>query len=109
MDIPTRIGLGGSALFTLAGLIGPIIGWWIAGPIMFACALVAAWGFWPLLQSNPRTYWPANRIPLHVAATRAYEAAERAGVLDRTISPAAKHSPPPSPWRTFAGTVAETC
>ena len=48
LDTPTRIGLGGSALFTLAGLLSPLLGWWISGPIMGACAIVAVWGFWPL-------------------------------------------------------------
>jgi hypothetical protein len=48
MDTPTRIGLGGSALFTLAGLGAPIFTWWVSGPIMALCAAVAAWGFWPV-------------------------------------------------------------
>lgn len=52
MDIPTRIGLGGTALFTLAGVGAPIVSWWVSGPIMVACAVVAAWGFWPLVSAN---------------------------------------------------------
>jgi hypothetical protein len=48
MDISTRIGLGGTALFTLAGVGAPIFTWWVSGPIMAVCALVAGWGFWPL-------------------------------------------------------------
>jgi hypothetical protein len=88
MDIPTRIGLGGTAFFTLAGLAGPIVGWWFAGPIMAACALVAGWGFWPLLKDAPQIQvsWPSIRVPLHLAARRAYEAAEKAGVLHLTTS-----------------------
>jgi hypothetical protein len=50
MDSPTRIGLGGGALFALAGLVTPIVGWWCSGPIMAVCALVAVWGFWPLIH-----------------------------------------------------------
>jgi hypothetical protein len=50
MDIPTRIGLGGTALFTLAGVGAPIFTWWVSGPIMAACALVAGWGFWPVAR-----------------------------------------------------------
>jgi hypothetical protein len=55
---------------------------------MAACALVAAWGFWPLVQDVPwiEAYWPSIRIPLHVAARKAYEAAEKADILDLTTS-----------------------
>jgi hypothetical protein len=83
-------------LFTLAGLGGPIVGWWLSGPVMAVCALIAAWGFWPLLKDAPpiRVSWPSVRIPLHLAARRAYEAAETAGVLHLTTpqdaSPEAK-------------------
>ena len=61
MDTPTRIGLGGTALFTLAGVGAPILSWWISGPIMAVCALVAGWGFWPVvkglkwLRTQPKT------------------------------------------------------
>ena len=51
MDIPTRIGLGETALFTVAGSAQPLFGWWVSGPLMALCAGVAAWGFWPLLWS----------------------------------------------------------
>jgi hypothetical protein len=50
MDIPTRIGLGGTALFTLAGVGAPIFTWWVSGPIMAVCAVVAGWGFWPVVK-----------------------------------------------------------
>jgi hypothetical protein len=50
MDSPTRIGLGGTALFTLAGIGAPLFGWYISGPIMAVCAGVAAWGFWPIIE-----------------------------------------------------------
>jgi hypothetical protein len=86
MDVPTRIGLGGTALFTLVGIAQPILTWYVAGPIMTICALVAAWGFWPILLDPP---WPAfaRKVPLHAAAIQTYEAAERAGALDLTTSP----------------------
>jgi len=45
----TRFGLGGTALGVLAGLGQPLLGWWVSGPIMGICAVVAAWGFWPLI------------------------------------------------------------
>jgi hypothetical protein len=84
MDIPTRIGLGSSALGTLAGLGAPIFGWWVSGPIMAVCAVVAGWGFWPLIRNAPLGF--SRRIPLHIAARRAYEAAEKAGILHLTTS-----------------------
>ena len=52
LDTSARIGLGGTALFTLAGLGVPLFGWEILGPIMAVCALVAMWGFWPLLRDR---------------------------------------------------------
>jgi hypothetical protein len=53
MDVPTRIGLGGTALFTAAGFLQPLFGWWVSGPIMAFCALVAGWGFYPLVRDFP--------------------------------------------------------
>jgi hypothetical protein len=52
LDTSTRIGLGATALGILAGagLLLPF-GWWVSGPIVAACAIVAIWGFWPLLCS----------------------------------------------------------
>jgi hypothetical protein len=58
MDKQTRIGLGGAALFTVAGIAAPILTWWVSGPIMIACAAVAVWGFWPFVES-------ANVSPFH--------------------------------------------
>jgi len=52
MDIPTRVGLGGTALFTLAGLSQPLFGWWVAGPVMAVCTVVAGWGFWPIFRNH---------------------------------------------------------
>jgi hypothetical protein len=49
MDTGIRVGLGGTALFTLAGVGAPILTWWVSGPIMAVCVGVAGWGFWPLL------------------------------------------------------------
>ena len=57
MDISTRIGLGGSALFTVASFSQPLFGWWVAGPAMAFSAAVAVWGFWPL---RPKRIWPFN-------------------------------------------------
>ena len=87
MDVSTRIGLGGTALFTLAGLGAPIFTWWVSGPIMAVCAVVAGWGFWPLVSSAPLG-WPFGRamVPFHDAARAVYEAAEKAGVIDLMIS-----------------------
>src|SRR5208283_676895 len=84
MDNPTRIGLGGTALFTLAGVGAPILTWWVSGPIMAICAAVAAWGFWPIVAQliTSTVRWPFGRIPLHDAARLAYEAAEKANVIE---------------------------
>jgi hypothetical protein len=61
MDVPTRVGLGGTALFTLAGVGAPIVTWWVSAPIMAACAGVAVWGFLPLIpkarQRGQRLSW----------------------------------------------------
>ncbi len=75
-------------MFTLAGLGGPVFGWMIAGPIMALCALVAVWGFWPVLLETRRfsLVWPMAYVPLHIAARRAYEAVEKAGVVDNALS-----------------------
>jgi hypothetical protein len=89
VDNPTRIGLGGTALFTLAGVGAPIVTWWVSAPVMAACAVAAAWGFWPLIGEIRRAGFPflRNRVPLWEAARIAYEAAERAGVVDMTTHP----------------------
>jgi hypothetical protein len=50
MDNQTRIGMGGTALSILAGLGQPLLGWCISGTIMGICAVVAVWGFWPLIM-----------------------------------------------------------
>jgi hypothetical protein len=50
MDVQTRISLGGTALFTAVGFAASILLWWISGPIIAACAGVAAWGFWPAIK-----------------------------------------------------------
>jgi membrane protein implicated in regulation of membrane protease activity len=69
MDIPTRVGLGGTALFTAAGSVQPLFGWWVSGPLMAICAGVAAWGFWPLMQNLVN--WPAvHALPARLAAAR---------------------------------------
>jgi hypothetical protein len=85
VDIQTRIGLGAGAFFFLAAIALPFVPWWISVPIMAGCAFVACWGCLPLLSKLPLPVFP-QRIPLHIAARRVYEAAERAGDLDLTIS-----------------------
>lgn len=92
MDTPTRIGLGGTAVFTLAGLAAPFVTWWVSGPTMFVFALVGVWGFWPLANGlfDGHTDWPFGLIPIQTAALRVYEAAER----DRANLMAAKVSNP---------------
>jgi hypothetical protein len=57
MEKQTRIGIGATALFTLAIIGIPFFGWWISGPIMAACAIAAIWGFWPLLPSIAIAGW----------------------------------------------------
>src|ERR1700730_16121529 len=52
MDFPTRVGLGGAALFTLAGISAPIFGWWVSGPIMAVCTAIATWGLWPIVHQR---------------------------------------------------------
>jgi hypothetical protein len=50
MEILTRVGLGGTALFTVAGFVQPLFGWWVSGPLLLICAVVAVWGFWPIVS-----------------------------------------------------------
>lgn len=79
MDIPTRVGLGGTALFTLAGLGAPILTWWISGPIMVFCAGVATWGFWPITSEWMRRARhgisaSARDMPIHEAISHVAKA-----------------------------------
>jgi hypothetical protein len=85
MDVPTRVGLGGTALFTVAGGVQPLFGWWVSGPIMAVCAVVAGWGFWPLVREL-QIPGVERRIPFHIAAQKVYEAMESAGVVDLMLS-----------------------
>jgi hypothetical protein len=71
MDNQTRGGLGGTALGILAAFGQPLIGWWVSGPIMGICAVVAAWGFWPIV-SNFSWPWETADISLFAAVTEAY-------------------------------------
>jgi hypothetical protein len=52
MDNPTRVGLGGAALFTLAAIAAPIVSWWVSGPIMAVCGAIAFWGLSPLVAGR---------------------------------------------------------
>jgi hypothetical protein len=84
MDNPTRIGVGATALFTLAGIAAPIVSWSVSGPIMLGCAAVAAWGFWPIiggLASSPTMPHSLERkISLRDAALRLYEEFENSDI-----------------------------
>jgi hypothetical protein len=40
MDIQTRIGIGAGALFALAGIGAPLMGWAVSSPIMMICAAI---------------------------------------------------------------------
>jgi hypothetical protein len=84
MDTQTRIGIGAAALFGMTAFVEPLLGWHVAGPAMGLCAVVTAWGFWPAVKSIE---WPFFWKPIgfHRAATKAYEAAERAGVLNQYV------------------------
>jgi hypothetical protein len=84
VDIQARIGLGGTALFTLVAIALTVDASWISVLSMAGCALVAGWGLWPLLSNLSLRVFP-RRIPLHIAARHVYEAVERAGDLDLTI------------------------
>jgi hypothetical protein len=80
MDNHSRVGIGATAAFTMAGITAPAISWWAAGPIMLVCSAVAIWGFLPLLR-NCWEKWgfgsrgtarsnrlaPMHRVVAHVA------------------------------------------
>lgn len=83
MDIPTRVGIGGTALFTVAGLSQPLFGWWVSGPVMAVCSIVAGWGFWPLITGLMPSF---GGMPFDDASRRVYEAVEEAGQLDLMVS-----------------------
>jgi len=51
MENEARIGIGSTALFTLAGVWAPLLTWWVSGPLMVATGLVAIWGFVPAVQN----------------------------------------------------------
>ncbi len=61
MESQTRIGIGASAFFTVAGFAGPLVSWWVAAPIMIACFGVAGWGFWPVISTPSNRTWGASR------------------------------------------------
>jgi hypothetical protein len=63
METQTRIGFGGAALLTLAGLGAPLFGWGVSGPIMVGCAIVAVWGLWPVIRVRCLLDW-LHRIGL---------------------------------------------
>lgn len=48
MDNQSRIGIGASAMIAVILCFVPLLGWFYAGLAIFACALVALWGLWPL-------------------------------------------------------------
>ncbi len=60
MERQTQIGIGATAMFTLAGLVGAVTTDWMwIGPIMGICAVVAVWGFWPRRKKNVTPNTPA--------------------------------------------------
>jgi hypothetical protein len=67
MENQTRIGLGGTALGTLAAFGQPFFGWYVSGPIMLVCAAVAVWGFWPIIRKRhrPQKDGSLEEIDLH--------------------------------------------
>jgi hypothetical protein len=84
MDTQTRIGIGAAALFGMTAFVEPLLGWYVAGPAMGLCAIVAAWGFWPAAKAIDFPF-PSHRIPFHTAAIKVYEAAEKGGVLGQYV------------------------
>jgi len=74
MDTQTRIGIGAAALFGMTAFVEPLLGWYVAGPVMALCVGVATWGFWPLIGAiSMRLPLPNQKIPLAEAARIAYE------------------------------------
>jgi hypothetical protein len=81
MEMQTRIGLGGTALGMLAGLGQPLLGWWISGPIMGMCAVVAAWGFLPVIAPHFNSGWA---IPARISLlTLISEGAAKGWIFNR--------------------------
>jgi hypothetical protein len=81
MEMETRIGLGGTALGTLAGFGQPLLGWWVSGPIMGICAVVAAWGFWPIIAPHFKS---GRAIPARISLlTLISEAAAKGWIFNR--------------------------
>jgi hypothetical protein len=69
METQTRIGLGGTSLGTVAGMAQPLFGWWVSGPIMIVCTVVAVWGFLPAIvhrwgekKSDARRYMTLDDV-----------------------------------------------
>jgi hypothetical protein len=70
MDNQTKIGIGATAGFALAGIAALVFNsWWVSGPTMVVCALVALWGLWPLVKGGG---WSVGYIPLGQATARLY-------------------------------------
>jgi len=72
LDTQTRIGVGFAAAFVLIGWLGPMITWWVAGPLMVGCAGVAIWGFWPLVSLVASVGLPFGYVPLEQAAGKLF-------------------------------------
>jgi hypothetical protein len=71
IDDPTKIGIGAMALGILATFAEPILTWSVSGPIMLVCAVVAVWGFSPLLR-RPLFSRFGRTISLRDAAAKLY-------------------------------------
>jgi hypothetical protein len=78
MDNQTKIGIGATAVFALAGIAALALNsWWASGLIMVLCAVVAAWCFWPLVKAGG---WSVGYIPLGEAAAKLYGQTRNSGV-----------------------------
>src|SRR4051794_35134271 len=72
VDTQTRIGIGASAALGIIGTIFPMIGLWIAGPLMTICGIIAIWGLWPLIDLIFRVGLPLGYFPLNRAAAKLF-------------------------------------
>jgi hypothetical protein len=78
MHNQTQIGIGATALFALISLLmitdKPLLGWRVGGTLMAFCALVALWGFWPIV--SPKSLASIWRVPLRNALQICFEASQ---------------------------------
>jgi hypothetical protein len=70
-----KISIGATAMAAIAGITAPLFGWWLNGPIIAICAIVAAWGIWPLIKMIGANLVPWRRLSLTEAARLIYRRA----------------------------------